>query len=285
MLYGPQASALSRHPSVQRAATVGNRANICQVIIRNTHNPQDLHDFRQPSSSTVNRSQSHMTSNRIVVLAPKRSERARLESNLGDVWTKDKLPHPGMIGFRGGQIIRASAGTLVRKLSLVSIHGPFSRRSGSLSLSSRKSYEAFTESRRGRSKPSAPIFEVRKDSFDDTAHTKKKSQDLPELDTMENVVGRMIGNGTKRLSFSHGDTNVLSKKNSKGKRTGQELVAKVGPEDPAEVFYSEEKEKPRKQEDVEEGLVGSKKKRWSNPPGILKGFSAEGLRNMLYSTK
>ncbi|KAI1620539.1 hypothetical protein EDD37DRAFT_158675 [Exophiala viscosa] len=283
-LYGSQASSLSRHPSVQRAATVGNRANISQVIIRNTNNPQDLHEFRQPSSSTVNRSLSHMTSNRIVVLAPKRSERARLESTLGDIWTKDKLPYPGMIGSRGGQIIRASAGTLVRKLSLASIHGPFSRRSGSPSLSSRKSYEAFTESRRSKSKQSAPIFEVRKDSFDDTVHVKKKSQDLPELDTMENVVSRMIGSGTKRLSFSHGDNNVLNK-NSKSKRAGQDLVADVGPDDPAEVFYSEEKEKSRKHGGVQEDSISGKRKRWSNPLGILKGLSAEGFRNMLLSSK
>ncbi|KAK4937598.1 hypothetical protein LTR10_021816 [Elasticomyces elasticus] len=284
MLYGSQSSALSRHPSVQRAATVGTRANICQVIIRNTHNAQDLHDFRQPSSSTINRSLSHMSSNRVVILAPKRSERARLESALADVWTKDKLPYPGMIGSRGGQIIRASAGTLVRKLSLASIHGPFSRRSGSLSLSSRKSYEAFTESRRSKSKQSSPVFEVRKDSFDDTAHVKKKSQDLPELDTMESVVSRMIGSGTKRLSFSHGDANVLSK-SSKSKRTGRDPVADVGPDDPAEAFYSEEKDKPRKQEGVEEVLVSGKRKRWSNPLGILKGLSAEGFRNMLLSSK
>ncbi|KAJ9500190.1 hypothetical protein H2202_004581 [Exophiala xenobiotica] len=283
MIYGQQINTLTRHPSVQRAATVGNRANVCQVIIRNTHNAQDLHEFRQPTHAAINRSQSHMTSNRIVVLSPKRSERVRLEASLSDIWTKDRLPYPGMIGSRGGQIIRASAGSLVRKLSLASIHAPFSRRSGSLSMASRKSYEAFSEAGRSSSKQSAPIFEVRKDSFDESTAARKKSHDVPELDTMDNVVTRMIGSGTRRISFAHGD-NSLSSKMSKTKRPIQESVAEVGPEDAAEVFYSENKEPPEKHEIVEEGLAG-RRKRWSNPLGILKGLSAEGFRNILHSTK
>ncbi|EXJ92670.1 hypothetical protein A1O3_01222 [Capronia epimyces CBS 606.96] len=283
-VYGPQSSTLSRHPSVQRAATVGNRSNICQVIVRNTHNLHDLHEFRQAPSSSMNRSQSHMASNRIVVLSPKRSERARLESALSDVWTKDKLAFPGMIGSRGGQIIRASAGTLVRKLSLASIHAPFSRRSGSVSLASRKSYDGFPESRRNRIKHPAPVFEVRKESLDELTPARKKSHDLPELDTMDSVISRMIGNhGTKRLSLSHADHGLV-RKVTKSKRTGQDAGIGVGPEDPAEVFYSEEKGMTEKEEVVEDGLAG-RKKRWSNPLGILRGLSAEGFRHMLYSSK
>ncbi|EXJ91089.1 hypothetical protein A1O1_04196 [Capronia coronata CBS 617.96] len=283
-VYGPQASSLSRHPSVQRAATVGNRANISQVIIRNTHNLHDFHDFRQPSSSSMNRSQSHMSSNRIVVLSPKRSERARLESALGDVWTKDKIAFPGMVGSRGGQIIRASAGTLVRKLSLASIHAPFSRRSGSLSLTSRKSFDGLPESRRARIKHSAPVFEVRKESFDELTPARKRSHDLPELDTMDSVISRMIGShGAKRLSFSHADHGLV-RKVTKSKKADHETITGVGPEVPAEIFYSEEKELVEKEEIVEEGLTG-RKKRWSNPLGILRGLSAEGFRHMLYSSK
>jgi len=244
-----------------------------------------LHEFRQPSSSAINRSQSHMTSNRIVVLSPKRSERIRLESTLADVWTKDKLPYPGMSGSRGGQIIRASAGSLVRKLSLASIHAPFSRRSASVSLASRKSYDAFTEGRRSRSKHSAPVFEVRKESFDELTPARTKSHDVPEVDTMDSVVSRMIGNSGKkrRISFSPGDNS--------GVRQGPEFTnpaaqgqPEAGPEDLAEAFCSEERDAVEKQEIVEKGL-GGKKKRWSNPIGILKGLSAEGLRHMLYSSK
>ncbi|OAL39011.1 hypothetical protein AYO20_01762 [Fonsecaea nubica] len=283
-VYIQQSSTLSRNPSVQRAATVGNRANICQVIIRNTNNPQDLHEFRQPSSSAINRSQSHMTSNRVVVLAPKRSERARLESTLSDVWTKEKLPYPGMIGSRGGQIIRASAGSLVRKLSLASIHAPFSRRPGSLSLTSRKSFDLSNESRRSRMKYPAHVFEVRKESFDEVTPARTKSREIPEVDTMENVVSRMIGSSvTRKLSISPGQHGLA--KGTRGQKVVQDPGGpEVGPEDPAEIYYAEVKEIEEKPEFVEEGLTG-RKKRWSNPLGILKVLSADGFRHMLYSSK
>ncbi|KIW31122.1 uncharacterized protein PV07_02800 [Cladophialophora immunda] len=284
-VYSQQSSTLSRNPSVQRAATVGNRTNVCQVIIRNTNNPQDLHEFRQPSSSAINRSQSHMTSNRVVVLAPKRSERARLESSLSDVWTKEKLPYPGMIGSRGGQIIRASAGSLVRKLSLASIHAPFSRRSGSLSLTSRKSFDLSNESRRSRTKHATPVFEVRKESLDEMTPARTKSREIPEVDTMDNVVSRMIGSSVSRkLSISQGH-HALARRGTKSQKISQDAGgAEVGPEDPAEIYYAEVKEVPEKPEIVEEGLAG-RKKRWSNPLGILKVLSADGLRHMLYSSK
>lgn len=285
MVYSQQSSTLSRNPSVQRAATVGNRAPVCQVIIRNTHNPQVLQEYRQQASaSAINRSQSHMTSNRVVVLSPKRSERARLESTLSDVWTKEKLPYPGMIGSRGGQIIRASAGSLVRKLSLASIHAPFSRRSGSLSLTSRKSYDASSESRRSRTKHAAPVFEVRKESLDEVTPARKRSHDLPELDTMDSVVCRMIGNsGQKPTSFAKSDSTPV-RRGTKSRTACQDPGTEVGPEDSAEMFYTEIKDIPEKQETVEEGL-GGRKKRWSNPLGILKVLSADGFRHMMYSSK
>lgn len=281
--YGPQTSITARNPS--RAATVGNRANICQVIVRNTHNPQDLHEYRQTSSSSINRSQSHMTSNRIVVLSPKRSERARLESSLVDVWTKDKLPFPGMIGSRGGQIIRASAGSLARKLSLASIHAPFSRRSGSISVVSRKSYDTSTEGRRSKRKVSPPVFEVRKESFEELAPapTREKSHEMPEIDTMDNLVSRMIGNsGSKKSVFSQDDRSLW--RGGTRKRTASDSCPNTGPEDPAEIICSGEKDKVEK-DDLVEQCLGGKKKRWSNPIGILKGLSSEGLRHMLYSSK
>lgn len=43
-----------------------------------------------------------------------------------------------MTASRGGQIIRASAGSLVRKLSLASIHSPFAHRSRSLSTANQR---------------------------------------------------------------------------------------------------------------------------------------------------
>lgn len=283
VVYGHHGT-LARRLSIQRAATVGNRASIHQVIVRNTHSPEELHEIRQPSTSSINRSHSHMTTNRIVVLAPKRSERARLETMLGDVWTKDKLPYPGMIASRGGQIIRASAGSLVRKLSLASIHAPFSRRSASLTVSSKQSYETFSEMTRLRNR-AAPTFEIRRDSLDDRPALKpqrKDSHDLPELDTMDSVVNRMIGD-TKRPSFSSNDG--TKRKGTLHNSPIKVTALPVGPDDSAEAFYPEEMEKMQKQVGVEAALTGSKKKRWSNPFGILKGPFAEGFRHMMYSSK
>lgn len=121
---------LTRRISIQRAATVGSRIPICPVIIKNTHKPHDSQDSRSnPVAQAINRSQSLLTTHRTIILAPKRSERVRLEQSLADVWTHDTLPYPGMALSRGGSMIRASAGSLVRKLSLVSIHAPFSKRS------------------------------------------------------------------------------------------------------------------------------------------------------------
>lgn len=278
---------LARRLSVQRAATVGNRASIFQVIIRNTHNPVELHEFRQPSASSMNRSQSHLTSNRIVILAPKRSERARLESVLSDVWTKDKLPFPGMIASRGGQIIRASAGSLARKLSLVSIHGSFSRRSASLTVSSKKSYETLSGSRGSRDR--IPTFEIRRDSLDERPtprHKRKTAHDVPELDSMDTLVTRMIGDSLP----SHALSPIT--KDDGIKRTGvlhrqpvQVTSLPVGPDDAAQAFYPEEVEKMQNAISVEESLAGKSKKRWSNPMGLLKGRAAEGFRSMLYSTR
>ena len=283
VVYGHHGT-LARRLSIQRAATVGNRASIYQVIVRNTHNPEELHEFRQPSTASINRSHSHVTANRIVVLAPKRSERARLESMLSDVWTKDKLPYPGMIASRGGQIIRASAGSLVRKLSLASIHAPFSRRSGSLTVSSKKSYETFSGTIRSQDR-FGPTLEIRRDSFDDrpTPKAKRKtSHDVPELDTMDRVVNRMIGD-TKGPSSSSNDR--IKRRGTLHKSPIQVTALPVGPDDSADAFYPEEVEKMEKQVKVEEALTGSKKKRWSNPFGLLKGISAEGFRHMLYSSR
>ena len=234
----------------------------------------------------INRSQSHVTTNRITVLAPKRAERARLESILGDVWTKDKLPHPGMIASRGGQILRASAGSLVRKLSLASIHGPFSRRSASLTVSSKKSSETITESERSRER--IPTFQIRRDSFSDKVYPKPKrkgSHDVPELDTMDSVVNRMIGDA---LHYSQSTTSGIGD-DAKGKGTlkkkqVQIALSPVGPSDLAQAFYATGEEKPEQDVKVEDELTG-KKKRWSSPMGILRGRAAEGLRHMLYSSK
>jgi hypothetical protein len=103
-------------------------SGLCQVIIKNTN------AFKESASSTsINRSQSLLTTNRIPVLAPSRADRIRLETVLSDVWTKEVLPFPGMTGrARSEHLVRASASSMMRKLSVASIASNFTKRSGSM---------------------------------------------------------------------------------------------------------------------------------------------------------
>jgi len=85
------------------------------------------------SANNINRSQSLLTTNRIPVLAPLRTERIKLENLLSDVWTKDQIPYPGMTGRqRSDNIVRSSASSVMRKLSVASITSNLTKRSGSL---------------------------------------------------------------------------------------------------------------------------------------------------------
>jgi hypothetical protein len=138
------ADSLVRRMSVHRAATLGAKTNTCQVIIKNTQ-AQKLPDAPPTfSPSIVTRSHSHMSSNHIPTLAPRRAERIRLETVLEDVWTKDILPFPGMSNRRVENQIRASANSVMRKLSMASIASNFSRRSPSFSsMSNTRSEDSF----------------------------------------------------------------------------------------------------------------------------------------------
>ncbi|KAF4627152.1 hypothetical protein G7Y89_g11000 [Cudoniella acicularis] len=119
---------VARRLSIHRATTVGAMSGLCQVIIKNTN------AFKESASSTnINRSQSLLTTNRIPVLAPARAERIRLENLLADVWTREVLPYPGMSGrARSEHLVRASASSMMRKLSVASIASNFTKRSGSI---------------------------------------------------------------------------------------------------------------------------------------------------------
>ncbi|TAQ86042.1 hypothetical protein B7494_g5624 [Chlorociboria aeruginascens] len=122
---------VARRISIHRATTVGAMSGLCQVIIKNTNAFKEIP--HSASSASINRSQSLLTTNRIPVLAPSRAERIRLEALLADVWTRDVLPFPGMTGrARSEHLVRASASSMMRKLSVVSIASNFTKRSGSM---------------------------------------------------------------------------------------------------------------------------------------------------------
>jgi len=260
-----QAGTLARRLSIQRAATVGNRTNMCQVIIRNTHKPQDSRDSRDPSAASISRSESLLTTRKTVILTPKRNERIRLEHALGDIWTRDKLPYPGMTTSRSGQIIRASAGSLVRKLSLASMHGPFARRSMSLTTANqRRSNETppdvRTEAAIGHPKynmidETKALNETEDSALTEEPTAERKDEAPPKRRSLTSV-DRLVRRGTKklrRMSMATLDIPIAAEETSSG-----QIV-------------------------VEEKLGG--RKRWSDPLGLLKSFSTERVRHMFYSSK
>jgi hypothetical protein len=123
---------IARRLSIHRATTVGPKSPLCQVILKNT---SVMKEVSMPfTNSPINRSQSLLTTNaRIPILAPHRGERARLEALLSDVYSREILPFPGMTGrARSEQLVRASASSMIRKLSVASITSSFTKRSGSM---------------------------------------------------------------------------------------------------------------------------------------------------------
>lgn len=123
---------LTRRISIQRTATVSPRTNVCQVIITNTTALKNPSDSNNTASASMGRSQSLLSTNRIPILAPKRADRLRMECGLADVWTRDLLPFPGMSANRSEHLIRTSANSVMRKLSIASLTSNFTKRSTSL---------------------------------------------------------------------------------------------------------------------------------------------------------
>lgn len=121
---------LTRQLSVQRAATVHARTNGAQVIIRNTTAGKANKDEGDSVFGSIGRSKSVMSASHVPILAPKRTDRSRMESALSDVWSRDRLPFPGMSTQRD-HAIRASASSMMRRISRASISSTFSKRSPS----------------------------------------------------------------------------------------------------------------------------------------------------------
>ena len=109
---------LIRQQSIKRARTVNQRNNACQIIIKNTFSLKDTGVNSMGRTRTLSRSKSLMSTNRIPLLAPKRGDRQRMEQKLSEVWTKECLPYPGMAGHLGGHLIRTSATSVMRKISM-----------------------------------------------------------------------------------------------------------------------------------------------------------------------
>lgn len=130
-----QPGTLTRRQSIQRAATVNSRRNGHQVIIKNTNSLRESGEPPAPEPECLSRSQSLLSTHRIPILAPKRAERHRIETAMSDVWTRDRLPFPGMTGNRGSYLIQRSATSVMRKISKASMTTNSTKRTVSTCLS------------------------------------------------------------------------------------------------------------------------------------------------------
>lgn len=116
-----QPGTLTRRQSIQRSATVNSRRSGHQVIIKNTNSLKESGESPAPEPDCLSRSQSLLSTHRIPILTPKRAERQRIENAMADVWTRDRLPFPGMTGNRGSYLIQRSATSVMRKISKASM--------------------------------------------------------------------------------------------------------------------------------------------------------------------
>ncbi|KAL9620869.1 MAG: hypothetical protein Q9160_004650 [Pyrenula sp. 1 TL-2023] len=263
-VYG-DADSFSRRLSIQRAATVGTRSGLCQVIIRNTVNLTEGEEQRNETEHVINRSQSVLTTHRVGVLSPKRSERIRLEHCLSDVWSRDIIPFPGMTVSRSGNIIRASAGSLVRRLSRASMHGPFSRRSTSITVI-----------------PSKPSCEDNPDPQRDQLLANPPSQ-LRSPEAHRRTKSNTENNRLIHDSHSSEEHRVEPRRMSTGAARLPRPHHNVDRAQSVKAFLGTDGRKACEREIVEEKLEG--KKRWSNPLGLLRHISTDSVRHLLYSSK
>ena len=122
---------VTRGHRLQRSATIIPRAHMVPVIIKNTHVLQRGGQTESPKVAFASLSRSHslFTTNQVPILAPDRAYRTRMEQAMSDVWTRGTLPYPAMTANRSGQFFRASANSMMRRLSKASMASTSTRRS------------------------------------------------------------------------------------------------------------------------------------------------------------
>ncbi|KAI9870394.1 MAG: hypothetical protein M1830_004299 [Pleopsidium flavum] len=252
-----QPGTLARRISVQRAATVGPKTNISQVIIKNTHALRDNSISSLPASPSMNRSQSLLTTSRIPVLVPKRADRVRLEHALSDVWTRDILPYPGMGAVRGDHLIRASASSMMRKLSMASITSSFTKRSSS---------------------HASLVLTKGNDAGKELEHVDEKNPDGSDSDLFEGISTdqKTVTPVPVRPIMPPPRTSSASgNKRLKGNR----LLKNPKLPDPS---FPGTNEVPARTDAPADGKPPSKTRtKWNSRLGLVKTFSSEGLRGFL----
>ncbi|KAL9601799.1 MAG: hypothetical protein Q9219_002289 [cf. Caloplaca sp. 3 TL-2023] len=241
---------VTRRLAIQRAATVHSKTDGAKVIIRNTTAAKDK-DENDLVFSSIGRSKSAMTVNRIPILAPKRSDRSRMESSLSDVWSRDRLPFPGMSTHKGDHPLRASASSMMRRLSRASISSTFSKRSTSTTSCA-------------DTKPGASMPDLQKIGEGDDERD-------PRLDAYQSL--------QSTPGFSRGQDKDLE---GSGRllRTGMVMGMRLSDA----TYRIADRDAPRysaqtvRIESTEKGSPRIVRSRRSIPGGLLKGFSAEGVK-------
>lgn len=250
---------LARRLSVQRASTVSPRNGTCQVIIKNTNALKECRDPQTSPSSSLGRSQSHLAVNRVTILAPKRSDRARMEHQLAGVWTKELLPYPGMAGHRGENMIRSSASSVIRKLSKASISGQFSKRSASISSVTSSKAESASSGPPGR-------------NIDDMPISRPRLYGSKSLDLLGSKNGAVAGQ--RRPQPPKRTSSRIVGKRSRSKTVG------TGPQKGVAISHAGDDVQPDSPIALQPPQSPARPQR---PTGLFKAFSTENIRGWFYT--
>ncbi|KAL8922715.1 MAG: hypothetical protein Q9208_005028 [Pyrenodesmia sp. 3 TL-2023] len=221
------------------------------VIIRNTTAAKETNDDSGSMLGSIGRSKSVLTANRVPVLAPKRSERSRMESSLADVWSRERLPFPGMSTHRGDHALRASATSMIRRFSRASIGSTFTKRSVST--------VSIAESKPGASVPDLQKIGEGDDDHDSrlgacTSFASSPGMSHADEQRLEGS-GKLIRTGTVKGVRLSDATNQV--KNRNVARASAQIV---------------------RVESTEKGSPRIVRNRRSIPGGLLKGFSGDAMK-------
>lgn len=241
---------VTRRLSIQRASTVHSRTNGAQVIIRNTTAAKEKKDDNDSIFDSIGRSKSVMTANHVPILAPKKSDRSRMEALLFDVWSHDQLPYPGMSTHKVDRPLRASASSMMRRLSRASISSTFSKRSASTT--------SFADT-----KPGASVPDLQKIGEGDDD---ERDPRLDAYQSLRSTPGGFEQSSDKRM---HGSGRLKRMGTVKGVRLSDATNR---------VLLGGEVPRTVRVESTDKGSPRLVRHRRSMTGGLLRGFSTETMR-------
>ena len=185
-----------------------------------------------------------------------------MEHDLSKVWTKDLIPYPGMGGIRGEHLFRASANSVMRKLSRASVASGFTKRSAS--------FASLTNSRFGEYREGLKDYNSSEDNDDGENKTYKASfmNHVRVLDRIDS-----IGYATTRCAIPPERSSSRNGTNSKGSCSGnQDWEAEAPPGIDAD---------SKDATGNTHGRSRTLRNRWSSPISLIRTISKEKLKNML----